>query len=151
MSKDAIRENNFTFTFEKIKDAAFTCQSVSLPSLSMGVMDVPTTQLDFQVPGSKLIYDPLAFEFIVDDDLANYKSIQEWFLEMRDPTSNNWKDLLSDCTLTILTNQKNPLSNVKFYHAFPQSLSELNFNYSTTSPQILKATISIEYMYYEIV
>lgn len=146
---DIIRENNFTFTFNKIKDCAFGCQTISLPAMSMGVMDVPTTQLDFPVPGSKLNYDPLSFEFLVDEDLKNYLEVYNWFLEMRNPTSDNWRDLLTDCTLTILTNQKNHLKNVDFYDCFPSSLSELNFDYTTTDPQPLKATVTIEYSWFE--
>jgi len=146
---DLIRENNFTFTFSKLPEIAFACQSISLPSMNMGVMEFPTTQLDIPRPGSKLQIDPLSIEFLVDEDLKNYRSVTDWFLEMRNPESENWKDIYSDCTLEILTNQKNHLVNVDFYDCFPSSLSELSFNYTTTESSILKATVNIEYSWFE--
>lgn len=148
MAQDHIRENNFNFTFEKIPGVAFACQTMVLPSIAMGVMEVPTTQVDFQVPGSKLIKDPLSFEFMVDEDLGNYRSILNWFNEMRDPRSTKWQDKMSDCTLEILTNQKNHLVNVDFQDCFPSQLSELRFDYTTTDPQPLKATVTIEYSWF---
>ena len=57
--------------------------------------------------------------------------------------------LMSDATLTILTNKNNPKTRVSFTNCFPTSLSGLAYNSQQTDTEQLTATVTMKYDLYE--
>lgn len=142
-------KTNFIFTFDRIKNVSFSTKGLELPSISLGEAPVPTSKLDYSIPGEKLIFDKLNIRFLVDEDLTNYLELLNWFFEMRDPETDAGKslpDCISDCQLTILSNNKNPLFNFTFVDVYPILLDVLSFDYSTQAePQECTAQFAFSY------
>ena len=57
--------------------------------------------------------------------------------------------LMSDATLTILTNKNNPTLRVNFKNCFPTSLSGLDYTTQNTDTEQLTATVTFKYDIYE--
>jgi len=116
--------------------------------MSLGLMNVPNSSIDYSIPGSKLQFHPLTINFLVDEDLLNYKEVYNWMMEMRSPENSTQKDVWSDCVLSLLSNQGNPLHHITFVDTYPIELSDLQFDYRTPAdPQF--ASVTLEYTYFK--
>jgi|SRR5210317_163283 hypothetical protein len=129
--------------------------------------------------GDTLDFSPMELTFNVSESLSNYREIHDWmtgigFPKETDqfasainaekdlkpgsapPTSRrvgastvNPSNLVSDGTLTILSNKNNPVLNVNFKALYPTSLSGLQFNTQGTDTEQLTATVTMNYDLYE--
>jgi len=136
--------SNYILTFQKINNVAYYTQSLSIPAITMGEAFVSNKVMDYNIPGSKLTFDKLIIEFLVDENLNNYTQLFNWMMEMRGPDNCKQQDVYSDATITILTNNKNPLKKFNFIDVFPITLDVLSFDYtgSATDPQTCNVTFS---------
>jgi len=153
MTIQNLHQNNFTFSFDRFNLSIFKMRNCTLPSLSVGSIPLSASVLDFPIPGDKLTYGTLSVDFIVDADLANYLQVFNYMRTMgsedRDALPRpEPKDLLSDATLTVLSNHKNPVAHFDFKDCYIQSLSDLVFDYSTGDTDVVTCQIAIEYSYY---
>ena len=122
-------------------------------------------------PGDRITYDPFNIRFRVDEDLKNYKEIEDWIVGMGHPETFEQSEdfakanpspfvqdrgtasganFVSDATLTVLTSHKNPSINVFFQDAFPITLTELTFDSTLTDVEYLEATVTFRYRKYNI-
>ena len=154
----------FLFTLEKARKASFLCQRASIPTLSLGNVDIPTRGLVTIPTEGNLVYGGFEIEFIVDEDLRNYMEIHNWMRGLGAPQSiddrvnfktanqrqENFDYRYSDGTLQVL-NKKN-LSNfeVVFKNLWPTELSTLSFDVTGGDNDFLSATASFKYTIYEI-
>lgn len=151
-----LKSNNFEFTFGKLKClSGSSIITFDFPGISIGEMTIPTPILDYPVPGDKLIFSAFTFSFLVDHDLANYKLIMNWMKKdiasldrERDVVFTKYSDIFEDATLTILTNNKNPIAHIDFKYCFPLTLD--GFSFATGSSDTVTSSVTFEYSYYDI-
>jgi len=149
-----MRNNNFTVTFDKLKDLAFTVNDIPIPGMTLGEAIMPTRTLDLYLPSDKISFDPVTITFNVDENLENYLGIYNWIMDLGHPdrskvTRPDDKDAISDAIITVLNNQKNPIYNIVLKDCFPTSLAELPMNLQSSDPVV--CTLTIRYSYFEIV
>ena len=155
----------FRLSLLKIPNVTYWIQSVSLPGLTANAVPFNTPFSTVQVPGDKLEYEPLTITFLVDEDLVAWQEIWDWMVEYTFPeaftqyagrtnTNANLRldtgDLLSDGTLTMLTNNKNYNKQVVFKDMFPINLSALEFNSADTEVAAFVATVTFQYTTYRL-
>jgi hypothetical protein len=76
---DYASPTQFKFTITKLPKVEFFCTAVNLPGISLeGTMAQPTPLKDIPVPGDKLSYSTLNMDFMVDENLENYREIHGW-------------------------------------------------------------------------
>lgn len=156
----------FRFSVKKLPNVNYFCQSVTLPSIAMNAIDVPSPFGLLPKPGDRLVFSPLAIQFRVDEDLKNYMEIQDWMTGLGHPDSlaqtrelsetspapirrvGSAASFVSDGTLTIQTSHKNSSINVFFYDLFPIDITELLFDSTVTDVDYLQATITFRYRKY---
>jgi len=162
-------QNGFRFSIKRLPNVNYFCQSVTLPSVSIGAIESPTPLAFVPRPGDRITYDPLIIRFKVDENLANYFEIQSWIEGLGHPESlQQTTDLskkirnehplyrsvgsaatfVSDAVLSILSSNKNVNKNVFFYDLFPISLTELTFDSTVTTIEYLEATATFRYRRY---
>ena len=131
-----LQPTKFLLTFDRIGDIQYFCQTVSIPSVSLGEVNRATPFLDMYSPGTKLTYDPLNITFTIDEELASWKNLYDWFTSIGDPDGFEGRDgstelqtskHFSDATLTILSALNNPLLRINFTNVFPLTVSDINF------------------------
>ena len=77
------------------------------------------------------------------EDRVNYNTIQN---------SNTSKvSYYSDANLTVMTALNNPAVRINFHRMFPVSLSDIQFDTKLSADNILTATATFRYEYFEIV
>lgn len=158
----------FRFAIKKIPNVNYFCQSVTLPSISMGVVETNNPLIAIPRPGDRMIFDPLMLKFKVNADLKNYLEIFNWIVGLGHPVSlsqtrtlsagaeipnakiGSAASFVSDGTLIILNAHKNPSHYVFFRDLFPISLSELTFDSTAQELEYLEAMVSFRYSRYDI-
>ena len=149
-----LRNNNYIVTFDKLKNVAFYANDIPIPGVSLGEAIVNTRTLDISVPSDKLQFDPLTITFNVDENLVNYLEIFNWMMDLGHPdrsqvTRPSDKDAVSDMTVTIVNNQKNPIMTINFKDCFPITLGELPMNIQASEPVLCNLTM--KYSWFDIV
>lgn len=152
----------FRFTLQRTPHINYFTYNVPVPSISLGELTQPTPLLNLPVPSDKLIFEPLALRFRVDEDLKNYLEIFNWLNTLGTPeTLDNsaWKQnqqtykssgVFSDGTLLVLTSKQNMNLRIKFFDMFPINLTELTFDASLTDIEYLESTATFRYTHFEI-
>jgi hypothetical protein len=102
-------------------------------------------------------------QFLVDENLENYLEIHNWmralgvpydFEERREfekaTSIKNERNIFSDGTLQVLTNNLTSNFHVVFINMFPVSLSTLEFDATIGDNNYMTARVSFKYAYYEL-
>ena len=156
--------NPFKMVFGRGTSAMeFMIQKANLPGISLPDVPQPTIfGTTIPVPTTAIVHEPLAIEFIVDADLANWKTLYSWMRNMSniaDSTSYNleyqdWHyqaslfvydpttkfDISGGCNLINL--------EVRFWNIIPVALSGINFQADSVDLIVQKATCKFKYSYY---
>lgn len=161
--------NEFYVVALKIPGVSFYLQKFNLPGITMdGVTKQPTPFTDIQLTGTKLIYEPLVLDFIVNESLENYFSVMNWMVGIGFPNNNQQfidavksgkinsfkhmeNALTSQIDILPLDSKHNPLAVVSFQNAFPVSLSSLEWATVDSDVNYLKATVTMAYTLYQII
>jgi hypothetical protein len=70
----------FRFKCTKLPEVEFTCQTANIPGISLGSATQPTPLVDIPIPGDKISFQSLDINFLVDENLNNYKEIHDWLI-----------------------------------------------------------------------
>ena len=153
----------FLFVLDKARKTSFLCQKATIPTLSLGEYNIQTGLVPIPVEGN-LSFGSLIIDFIVDEDLKNYMEIHNWIRALGTPDNvgerRDWinanSDIItqdakvSDGTLQVLNNNNIANFDVVFKDMFPTQLSTLDFNVTTTDNDFLTASVTFQYLLYEI-
>lgn len=155
----------FQFVVEKNRKIDFFATKANLPEITLGVVEQPSYLKPVPVPGEILQYEDLTIEFLVDENLVNYKAVHGWLTGLGFPDSpQQFRDLVdedparqddyqnqySDCTLVVLNSNFNGQFQVKFKDAFPYSLTGLQFDSQLTGEEFFTARATFKYTVYEL-
>lgn len=153
-----LQATKFLLTFGRIPATQYFCQEVNLPGVTLGTVDRVTPFLDMYSPGTKLQYDDLNINFIVDEELQSWKDMYNWFTSIASPDGFEGRDHnrelqknthFSDCTLTILSALNNPVLRVQFTNCFPLNLSGIQFDTKEDANHIITCNASFRYQSYQ--
>jgi hypothetical protein len=143
----------FKLQLELFEGVDFLCQRVNLPDVTMPFTEVPTRFRPIPiVPGGGVTYGDLSVSFIVDEELINWKSIYNWIRangcsEEHMPTT---EPQLSGGQLLIYTSNYNINHIIDFENMFPISISEMNFDATSTDVEYFTAQVTFKYTGYTI-
>ena len=158
----------FRFSLKKLPNVNYFCQKVSLPSISLSVVETQTPFGVLPRAGDKLTYATIPISFRVDEDFKNYIEIHDWMIGLGHPNSldqtrqlsesmpgpirrlGSAASFVSDGTLNIQTSNRNPSINIFFYDMFPTDLTELTFDTTASDIDYLEATATFRYRRYVI-
>lgn len=159
----------FKFSITRAPKVSFFSNSANIPAIEIGIANQPTQMAtSLPTPGDKTNFEDFKLRFLVDENLENYREIQNWIRGLGYPFSlqqiydlQNEKtfvdnfasknmDIYSDGTLFILTSNQRVNYQVKFYDMFPYRISTLQFDATDSTPEFFTAEATFKYAYYEI-
>jgi hypothetical protein len=162
-----LQPTKYILVFDRISTTQYFCQSLNIPGISLGEVTTNTPLMDLHSPGTKLSYNEFNINFIVDEQLESWKQLYNWFQSIASPqgfdernrltelqnqyTPNTRFKNFSDSTLTILSALNNPIMRVNFINMFPFSLSDITFDTAQSADDIITASASFRYEYFEFV
>ncbi len=153
-----LQPTKFLLTFSRIADTQYFCQTVNIPSISLGEVDRVTPFLDMYSPGTKLKYEPLDISFLIDESLQSWRDMYDWFISIADPdgfqgrrngTELQQQKYFSDATLTILSNLNNPIIRIQFTNVFPLSMSGIEFDTRLSADTQVTCNATFRYQSYK--
>ena len=172
---DYLSPTQFRFGINQLPKVEFFTVAANIPGINMGEAIFPTPFKDIPIMGDKLTYENLEITFIIDEFLENYLSIYGWitgqgfpqsrqqFIDFRDTTSETGtlntsrgtvtgdRSLVSDATLSILSNKNNPIVEVRFRDMFPVSLGALEYDQGADDVSPITVDVTFKYQQYTIV
>ena len=154
----------FKFNLGKYPKVDFFCNTARIPELTLATATQPSYLKDIDIPGEKLTYGDLTIQFLVDENMENYRTIYSWLTglgfpetaqQFKSQTTNDegTRDMLeqfADGTLRILNSNFNEVAKVKFLDMFPVSLSSLDFDATSTDVNYFTAQATFKYTVYQL-
>ena len=138
-------------------------QSVSLPGITLGEASLENPFIRQPEPGDKLIFSPLSFSFIVDEQMKNFIEMFNWMNALGFPENlqqygvmphqvNRVSDKQVSCDITILVynNQTKPILKFTMFGCFPIALGDMPLNVAGTDSETPICTGDIMYRNYVI-
>lgn len=147
----------FKFGIKKLPTTNYFVQSVNIPGVKFGAIDIPTPFIRYPIPGDQLQFNDFTLTFKVDEDMKNYMEIYDWMVGLGFPDSFDQYKLLdsksatsgegkvSDGTIQILNSARVPSINVTIVDMFPTALSDIIFDTRDTNLQYAEATVIFKY------
>lgn len=157
---------SFRFGIVDSPNVNYFCQTVTLPTITLGDLGTDNPLSRVPEPGDKLFYEPMSIRFSVDEEFANYNEIKNWMVGLGFPESfDQYSGLVTrkqtvpslhalqynkmavkkDGTLLIYNSQKKPTIKITFIDMYPISLSPLTF--TSTSPDVVYLDCSVDFRY----
>jgi hypothetical protein len=159
--------NGFNFTVLKLPSITFFCQQANLPGLTFGEPAFANPFASVPVPGDHITYDTLNINFMIDENMTNYRAIWNWIIALGFPQSydqyisfvnsdqsgvlNELAKNYSDATLEILGSNNQPVATVQFVDVFPVSLDSIMFQSTNQDVPYLVGTATFRYSYYKFI
>jgi hypothetical protein len=166
-----LNKNNFRLIIDKIPTVEYYVRSVNIPGLQFTEVETGAgVGVDAFFPGDKVSFDNLEVQFLVDEDLENFKEVYDWMnaiIPIKDPSDfenyvetvktptgrlsaiNNDLNQYSMITLVMNTNKNIPNKFLRFYDCFPTGISGMELESgSETEPVVCTATF--RFTYYDI-
>ena len=149
----------FTFIIPDKPYLKYFCQTVSIPSVSINPVTVPTPLTNTYRHGDKMEFDALTITAIVDEDMRIWQETYDWMKGLANPVTTdqylrkNLQDrtpLYFDGFLTVNTNANNPNIRFKFQNCHPISLGGIDFDTKTDADNIPTCTIQFRYDIFEV-
>ena len=159
-NKNMLSPVGFNFEIKKTPHMNFFVQSVTLPGITLGQIDVPNQFRKVPMYGDSIEYSELEVVFKINEDLTNYIEIFDWitaigfpdnfqqFKNLKNKPAASGDGLFSDATLTLLSSAMNPNIQIFITDLFPSSLSPITMDTRDTSIEYIEATASFRFQNY---
>ena len=85
---DYASPTQFKFSVIKLPKVEYFCTAANLPGINLGTAEQITPLKDIPLPGDRLQYDTLNIQFLVDENLENYREIHGWLTGLGFPKDN---------------------------------------------------------------
>lgn len=169
----------FKLSITKIPEVTYFCQEANLPEIGLESIDIGTPFSVSALPGEMLRFGELTINFIVDEEMKNYKAIHEWLIGLGFPESytqyqalvaaqqtstttalgealpvpkfGNMLGNYSDGVLEILGSNNTTVQTIHFVDLHPVGLGTLNFQANVTDINYLTGSATFKYTYYNFV
>lgn len=146
---DYLTPTNFKFIVNGYESTMYTGRGVNLPDLSLSGIEYAARRTDAQLADNKLLWSPLAFNFIVDDEMNNYKEMFDWMNRVVDTDDAHLSEV-RNATLIIYDRDFNAVREIEFIGCWPTNLGGMQFDY-IDDQTVMICGVSMEYDYFRFV
>ena len=143
--------NNFEFVIDRYSfpNVSFLVTNVSIPSFSIGNVEQPMSTRMSPQHADKVTYEKLTVQFIVDEEMENYRELHDWMLAQVIQNDVYSEDLKRrDVKLLVNSSHNNLVRVITYVDAFPVDLSPVEFNSTITAVDYITCTCTFAYSYF---
>ena len=152
-----LASNFFRFQLRRTATVSYFVQSVAFPGIQLTPVEMPNTLgRPNQFVGGRFDHEPLTIQFIVDEDMLNYKEIFDWMRGIGNYDDDTYilagyqnSAFFSDATLLITNSAFREKQKITFKNTYPIALSGLQFSSILTDSDIQLATVTLNFETYE--
>ena len=149
---DYASPTQFKFSIVKLPKVEYFCTAANIPGITLGTATQETPLKQMPMPGDKLEYENLTLQFLVDENLENYRELHGWLTGLGFP-----KDWSQFRALQAGAGHQPGTTNVGLSKELGKiqkpvqddAGSGLDYNQQPTDIDYLGATITFTYKIYE--
>ena len=154
-NKNPLLKSRFQFRTRKIPNTTYFCQSANVPGVSITNVEQQTIFNPVARPGGVVVHEPLKLQFLIDEEMVNWREIFTWIRECSDYVDfaeykGPEKHLISDATLMILDSNQIPKFRVTFDGIFPTKLSSVEFAATVREAENIFADVTFAFTSFKI-
>lgn len=158
---NAMQNNAYQLILPRFPLAQYFATDFRMPEIQLPQTTIATPFSDLPMAGDKPIFGPLSFNFLVNEDMSNFKQVYDWlfsigFADSYDTFRNySNKDAPhqalgeQDAKVLILNSKGSPIRTITFFDAIPVALSGIDFTSQDPSTNYVKASVTMAYSRYE--
>jgi hypothetical protein len=162
-NKNFLSPLNFQFQLKRAPHVNFFVQKANIPGVTVDFPQQDTPFVHIPISGEHINFEDLEISFKVDEDFQNWFEIHNWIRALGFPFNYeeykkiqanpivSGQGIVSDISLIVLNQVKQPIFDITFRDAFPISLSDLNFNVTDDDVNYLTASAEFRYILYDVV
>lgn len=143
---------------ENYPNLEYFCQGVQHPGIDVASVEMPFRRVNVPFPGDKLEFGIVSFSFLLDEDMEGYLEMYNWLRRLVEdehvaPARSIYESAIpteSDITVSILSSSNNVTKQIKYYAAFPTSISTIELSSLRTEPEPISFDASFRFAYFEI-
>ena len=162
----------FELVIAKLPSTKYFATGANIPSVSLNAL-AQSTRLGIQpqMPGDRVAFSEFNVNFIVDENLENWRELYTWMIQIAPGyDSNEYRKLIgandrvgqkfddsgdpkkmySDMTMVVTTAANNPNRYVRIYDCFPTTLAEVTMDTTTTDNPYVVCNATFAFTYFEI-
>jgi len=160
-----LQSNGFMFSITKLPGLTYFCQEASIPGISLPVAEINSPLSKMPFAGDKLEFEDLSIEFLINEDMSNYKAIHDWMVGLGFPelhtqyqnfintnttalSTNPVMASNSDGILSIMNSSNNVIRTIHFIDLVPVNLATVTVRSSTDDTTYLAGVATFDYNYY---
>ena len=132
---DYAAATQFKFNITKLPKVEFFCTSVNIPGITLGETSQDTPLKTIPIPGDELTYGSLNVDFMIDENLENYREIHGWLTGLGFPKNHTQFE-----TFVNAGSDRFPTSNATANNREAGRVDDVGFN---VGAQYSDATLSI--------
>ena len=166
LNHNFLQPNKFRLVLGRFPNVQYRCTASTLPGISLPRLSQPSMFAEQPIPGTTLQYDDLELTFQVDEDLKNWLEIHDWMRAIGKPTDfaerrrvqpnvnsarSNGAQVYTDATVIVLSSHNNPTYEIQYKDCWPQRLTPIRWATTTDGQEIIVATVTLPYTYYDII
>ena len=151
MQQNSLSQLNFRLKLYTLPEFEFRVQTVVIPGLNLGTVEIPSPFVTIPEPGN-ISYDQLSVSFMVGEDMKDYMEIFNWMVGLGTPDGlGTYTRKFIDGSVLILNSSQKILKNVRFTNMYPVSLSDVSFDSTLSDVQYVTATANFRFarFYYD--
>lgn len=156
-----LENNRFLLVIPSFESTRFFSQSFELPSLALPSATAESPFSRMALAGDKVGFNPITFEFIVDENMTNYQEIFEWIMNIGYVKSfddfENYRLKTrqqplgeQDIKIVLLDSKNQPMKTFTFMNAIPISLSGSSISTQVNETQYVRASVTFDFDYFDI-
>jgi len=108
--------------------------SLIIPGLSLRFLTVPNQIRNVYRPGKSVDVLDMSLTVKLDEEFKVWKKMFAWILDNTSLDTIDFNRIVSDCSITVLSNKYNPLFVIELTDIFPYSLSDLPLDINIAEP-----------------
>lgn len=136
-----VSNSEFSFVCSRLKNLTYDGDSFILPNISIPTFEMYGSDVDIEVPDSKLKYSPLTITFKVDENFSNYIAIHDWMNDL--VLADNPFNEKDTAQIFIKNKVRKTVASGILLEIFPITLSPINLSY--IDPQkVIEAEVEFE-------
>ena len=86
---DYASPNQWRINFDRLPLTTWFCTNANIPGVSLGEAQYPTPLSDMPISGDKLTFETLNIQFLVDEELKNYREMWDWIVGIGFPVNHS--------------------------------------------------------------
>jgi hypothetical protein len=139
-------QNRFRFSFlnSGYLDLDDSVVGVSLPGLTMGVVEQPTPMISLFNPGDSLEYTEITLKFLLDEDYNNWRKLFKWIYFIKNPAELDSALKFSDATIHLLDNKYKAIFILELQDIFPYTIDPIELSTQIDTAEEITFNVSFK-------